>query len=235
MEKKLKLKSSKLLPFFHCSFTDWDLDLVSTAAVDGVAVVVTLRCRVTTWCTACQTWTSCCLSAQVGPPTTSHRVLCWAPQPDCLTSGKVLDIFGSVNILHLSYSISVLHMFIHSWRTWRHAQFRLRLQARRDLIGSGRYAVHHQGISQCLLCSLVVPLSGFEVWGRLRRSAGFSTFTVAAVLFLFFFNLPSTMWLCPEEGDFRQATYSLASVFLRKKNSNPSLMKAWPTARPPPL
>lgn len=79
MEKELKLKLMKtnflILPF-SLSFTYCDLVLVSAAAVDGVAVVVTLRCRVTMWCTACQTWTSSRLSAQVGPPSPSRRILC---------------------------------------------------------------------------------------------------------------------------------------------------------------
>lgn len=79
MEQELKpklIQTNFLILPFSLSFTYCDLVLVSAAAVDGVAVVVTLRCRVTMWCTACQTWTSSRLSAQVGPPSPAHRISC---------------------------------------------------------------------------------------------------------------------------------------------------------------
>lgn len=53
------------------------------------------------------------------------------------------------------------------------------------------------------------------IWG-LWTSAKICRVQISPLLPLllgFFSNLPSTMWLCPEEQDFRQTTYSHASVF----------------------
>lgn len=53
--------------------------------------------------------------------------------------------------------------------------------------------------------SLFLDLRSVDVCKDLQ-GPNFSAFTVAAG---FFSNLPSTMWLCPEEEDFRQTTYTL--------------------------
>lgn len=136
------------------------------------------------WCTACQTWTSSCLGAQVGPPAASQRSLCGSPRPDWQISATFLAVWTTFTGQFQSVSWHEAMFTPHSWLVSVYVQ-------------RGTMA------SRCAACalwsSLFLNLTSVDVCNDPRGSKSLPTP---------FLRQPSKMWVCLEEEDFWQATFS---------------------------